>query len=99
MFEHLFYPGSMDPAERRALATQRTAPRHVWVRFGTGDLPGLLIARRPARELRGGPCRWEGLVVFASHNWATGDVRLTQEWLAFGMLRPADGGTVRRRSP
>lgn len=88
----------MDPAERRAFATQRTAPRHVWVRFGTGDLPGLLIARRPAKEHRGDPGRWEGLVIYASHNWMTGDVKVTQDWIAFGMLRLAYRGADRGRS-
>jgi hypothetical protein len=83
----MFYPGVVtDPAELRARATQRTAPVHVWVHFGTGSLPGLLVDRRPRRE-RGGISRWNGFVIYASHNWVTGDVDVRAEWMSYDLLR------------
>ena len=75
-----------EPWELRARVSQRTAPVHVWVRFGTGDLPGLLIDRRP-RKQRGGISRWEGYVIYASHNWATGDVDVKACWVHYDLLR------------
>lgn len=65
-------------------------PRHVWVHFGSGDMPGIAYDYRPKRR-RGGISAWEVLVVYASRSPATGDTTLTHGWVAGDMIRPARG--------
>lgn len=63
-------------------------PRHCLVHFGSGDLPGILLEWRPKRD-HGGVSRFEGLVIYASQEYAPPwGWAVTQGWLDGDMIRP-----------
>lgn len=58
-----------------------TAPRHVWVKYGSAISPGVLLDWR--QEGSG----WEALVVYASGG-GTSSVTVTQQWVPAAHVEP-----------
>lgn len=63
---------------------ENTAPRHVWVKYGSQASPGVLLDWR--RDKRG---QWEALVVYATGG-GTSSVTVTQQWLPAAHVLPVE---------